>query len=369
MPARSKGVYMVLSSCFHRILMVFSSSNRPLTTQLHRASPDLPLRGVWGGFKLGRIMESIQIGVSSLTSSRLAYGCWRVAGTWDPAEVTAASRAAGRQAIMAAYEAGYTLFDNADIYCRGEAERILGEVLKEVSGMRDRVVIATKGGIRPGGDPQPDSPGRYDFSAPYIVRACEQSLQRLGIETIDIYLLHRPDYLANPEEVAQAFSQLKAAGKVRHFGVSNFRPTLVTALQVACPMPLVVHQVEISLAKLDAFTDGTLDQCLIERVTPMAWSPLAAGLIGDGARRLLASQKIYRPEQFLPVLDAIAQARGVSRVVVALAWLLKHPAKVLPIIGTVNPNRIREATKAADLDLTRDEWYRLLIAARGEPVP
>ncbi len=314
-------------------------------------------------------MRTIPLGVSSLTSSRLAYGCWRLAGTWNPAEVTADNRAAGRRALLAAYESGYTLFDNADIYCRGEAERILGEALKEVAGMRDRVVIVTKGGIRPAGDPQPDSPGRYDFSAAHIVQACEQSLRRLGVETIDLYLLHRPDFLADPEEVAQAFSQLKAAGKVRYFGVSNFRPTLVTALQAACPMPLVAHQVEISLAMRDAFTDGTLDQCLIERITPMAWSPLAAGLIGEGATRLLPSQKAYRPEQFLPVVDAIARARGVSRVVVALAWLLKHPTGIMPIIGTTKPDRICEATKAADLDLKREEWYRLLVAARGEPVP
>ena len=152
-------------------------------------------------------------------------------------------------------------------------------------------------------------------------------------------------------------------------GVSNFRPTLLTALQAACPMPLVAHQVEISLAKLDAFTDGTLDQCLIERITPMAWSPLAAGLIGGGTTRLLSSQKAYRPELFLPVLDAVAQARGVSRTVVALAWLLKHPAGILPIIGTTNPERIREATQAPEQELTREEWYRLLIAARGEPLP
>jgi len=314
-------------------------------------------------------MQDLPIGVSLLRSSRLAYGCWRVAGTWNPAEVTAESRAAGRRAILAAYEAGYTLFDNADIYCRGEAERILGEVLREVPGMRERVVVLTKGGIRPAGDPEPDAPGRYDFSAAHLTRACEESLRRLGVETIDIYLLHRPDYLAEPEEVAQAFSQLRTAGKVRCFGVSNFRPTLVTALQAACPMPLVAHQVEISLAKLDAFTDGTLDQCLIERITPMAWSPLAAGLIGGGASRLLPSQQSYRPERFLPELDAVARARGVSRTVVALAWLLKHPARIMPIIGTIQPERIREATQAAGLELTREEWYRLLVAARGEPVP
>jgi predicted oxidoreductase len=315
------------------------------------------------------MMQSIPLGVSSLSSSRLAYGCWRVAGTWNPAEITTESRAAGRRAIIAAYEAGYTLFDNADIYAHGEAERILGAVLKEIPDMRRQVVIATKGGIRRADDPQPGAPPRYDFSGEHLIRACEQSLQRLGLETIDIYMLHRPDFLADPEEVARTFSKLREAGKVRYFGVSNFRPTLLTALQIACPMPLIVHQVEISLARLDTFTDGTLDQCLIERITPMAWSPLAAGLIGDGASQLLTWQKTYRPQQFLSALDGIARAHGASRAAVALAWLLKHPARIQPIIGSTNPQRIREAVKATELQLTREQWYSLLIAARGEPLP
>src|SRR5207247_1814000 len=165
-------------------------------------------------------------------------------------------------------------------------------------GRRGRSLIRTQCGMRFAGERQPQSPHRYDFSASHIISSCERSLTRLGVETIDLYQLHRPDYLADPEEVASAFMQLKHSGKVRHFGVSNFRPTLVTALQVACPMPLIVHQIEISLARLDAFTDGTLDQCLIERVTPMAWSPLAGGLIGDGAKRLLPLQEAYRPEKF-----------------------------------------------------------------------
>jgi predicted oxidoreductase len=134
-------------------------------------------------------------------------------------------------------------------------------------------------------------------------------------------------------------------------------------------MPLIVHQVEISLAKLDAFSDGTLDQCLVERITPMAWSPLAAGLIGEGAKQLLPSQKSYRLQGILPVLEGIAKARGASRVTVALAWLLKHPSRIQPIVGSTNPQRIREAVKAVDLELTREEWYSLLIAARGEPLP
>jgi len=314
-------------------------------------------------------MQTTLLGVSSLRSSRLAYGCWRVAGTWNPAEVTPESRAAGRRGIIAAYEAGYTLFDNADIYCHGEAERILGAVLKEVPGMHEQVIVATKGGIRAGGTPQPDAPARYDFSAEHLLYACEQSLRRLNVDSIDLYMLHRPDFLADPEEIAKAFSQLKSSGKVRYFGVSNFRPTLVTALQVACPMPLVVHQVEISLAKLDTFSDGTLDQCLIEKITPMAWSPLAAGLIGGGASKLLPSQKLYRTEKFLPTLEAVAKERGTSPTTVALAWLLKHPSHIQPIVGSINPERIREAAKADALQLTREEWYRLLVAARGEPLP
>jgi predicted oxidoreductase len=314
-------------------------------------------------------MKTTSLGVSSLVSSRLAYGCWRIAGTWNPAAVTPDREVAGRRAVIAAYEAGYTLFDNADIYCRGVAERILGQALREVPGMRPRVLIATKCGVRPAGNPTPDSPARYDFSGDHIVNSCEQSLKRLSVETIDLYLLHRPDYLADPHEVAGAFAQLQDAGKARFFGVSNFRPTLVTALQAACPMPLIVNQVEISLARLDCFTDGTLDQCLIEKITPMAWSPLAGGLLGDGAKRLLPAQQKYQIAPVVAVLDEIARARSTSRMVVALAWLLKHPSKVVPIVGSTNAANIREAVKAVELDLTREEWYRLLVAARGEPLP
>lgn len=310
-----------------------------------------------------------QIPLSSLSVSRMAYGCWRIAGTWTPAEVTAASQAAGRKALLAAYEAGFTLFDQADIYCHGETEKIFGQVLKESSGMRERVVIATKCGIRMAAEPKPDSPYRYDFSADYITRSCEQSLKRLGIETIDLYQLHRPDYLMDPQEIAGAFEQLKRAGKVREFGVSNFRPSQVTALQAACPMKLVVNQVEISLANLTALEDGTLDQCLAEHITPMAWSPLAGGKLGDGATKLLPSQKSYQTRKVNAALDKIAKAHGVSRTAIALAWLLKHPSGIIPIVGSTDSENIREAARATEIELSRDEWYRLLEAARGERLP
>lgn len=309
-----------------------------------------------------KIVQTISLGPSPLKSSRLAYGCWRIADDKNNPE-------AGRRAVKAAYEAGYTLFDNADVYGRGEAEKTFGAVLKEISGMRERVLILTKCGVRHGGHPNPDSPNRWDFSGEHIINSCEQSLKRIGVDAIDILTLHRPDFLADPYEIVRAFEQLRNAGKVRFFGVSNFRPSLVTALQKACAKPLILHQVEISLAKLDTFTDGTLDQCMAENITPMAWSPLAAGLIGTGAKRLLQAQKNYRPEIFLPDLEAVAAARNTNRTVIALSWLLKHPSKIIPIIGSVNPGRIRDATKAAEIDLSREEWYRLLNAARGEPLP
>src|SRR3954464_3371806 len=181
-------------------------------------------------------MKKVQIADSSLQCSRLAYGCWRIAGTWDPSAVTRESEAKGRAAVLAAYEAGYTLFDHADIYCDGVAESIFGKVLKEAPAMRERIVIASKCGIRKSGEPDAKAPFRYDFSAEHIIRSCEESLKRLGVSTVDICQLHRPDFLMQPEEVAGAFTKLKSAGKVREFGVSNFRPSQVTALQKACPM-------------------------------------------------------------------------------------------------------------------------------------
>jgi predicted oxidoreductase len=314
-------------------------------------------------------MKVIPLGNSSISGSRLAYGCWRIAGTWTPAEVTADTRANGRKAVIAAYEAGYTLFDQADIYCDGETEKIFGQVLKEVSGMRERIVLATKCGIRKPGDPKPNSPYRYDFSAEHILRSCEQSLQRLGLECIDIYQLHRPDYLMDPEEIARAFTQLKQQGKVREFGVSNFRPSQVTALPKACPMRLLVNQVEISLAHLAPFEDGTLDQCLAEKITPMAWSPLAGGKLGDGAKKVLPAQEAYKTEAVGAVLDEMAHGHGASRTAIALAWLLKHPARIVPIVGTTNPEKIRDAVRADTIELSRDEWYRLFRVALGQPLP
>jgi len=307
-------------------------------------------------------MKTIPIGGSPLRSSRLAYGCWRIAER-------DAAPGSGRRAVLAAVDAGYTLFDHADIYCDGEAEKVFGQVLKEVAGLRERVVLATKCGIRKSGDPNPDSTYRYDFSADYIIQSCEGSLKRLGVEIIDLYQLHRPDFLMDPDEVAGAFVKLRDAGKAREFGVSNFKPAQVAALQSACPMPMRANQVEISLANLACFEDGTLDQCLAEKITPMAWSPLAGGLLADGPRRILASQQAYKPGAVVAALDALAKIRGSARTVVALAWLIRHPSRIIPIVGSTDPARIRQAATADVFELSREEWYRLLDAARGQTLP
>jgi len=314
-------------------------------------------------------MKTQTIGPTDLVTPRLAYGCMRVSGSWDPTKITQTMREAGKYAILAAYEAGYRLFDHADIYAHGECESIHGELMKEAPSMRKEILIATKCGICFPGEPNPDSPHRYDFSAEHIVASCDASLRRLGVETIDIYQLHRPDLLMNPPEIAEAFTKLRNAGKVRYFGVSNFMPSFVSALQAHCDFPLVVNQVEIHLARLDCFYDGNLDQCIERGITPLSWSPLGGGVLGAGSVLAEDNPRYTVLKGLRDKLDSIAEQRGVSRTVVALAWLLKHPSGIIPIVGSTNPDNIRDAVKADEIDLSREDWYRLLVAARGEPLP
>lgn len=314
-------------------------------------------------------MKTQALGGGARVSTRLAYGCMRVSGVWERTQFTPERDAAGRAAILAAYEAGYTHFDHADIYGNGMCEEIFGRVLKDVPGMRDRVLVASKCGIRWKGEPDASAPHRWDFSKEHILRSCEQSLRRLGTDRIDLYMLHRPDFLADPDEIAAAFGELQRQGKVLEFGVSNFRPSLFTAVQRACPMPLVVNQVEIHLARLDCLEDGTLDQCLERGVTPVSWSPLAGGWLGDGGAVPPGHPRATALHGLLETLDAMARRLGVSRTVLVLAWLLRHPARIIPIVGSANPARIRDAAKADDLELGREDWYTILAAARGAGLP
>ena len=311
-------------------------------------------------------MKEVRIGKSTLKGSRLAFGCWRIAGTWEARKVNAKARESGLKAILAAYETGYTLFDLADIYCEGISEELFGLALKQSKSLKKSAVIATKCGIR---IPEADEPYRYDLSADYIIQSCEKSLQRLGVDCLDIYQLHRPDWLMNPNEVAKAFAKLKKAGKVKHFGVSNFKPSQVSLLQSALKDSLVVNQIEISLLQLASFEDGTLDQCQQHKITPMAWSPLAGGYLGDGKSNILPSQEKYKPIKIRRRLDSLARELGTSRSIIALAWLLKHPSGIIPIIGTTKPSRIRELAEADQIDLSHEQWYTLLTSALKEELP
>lgn len=305
-------------------------------------------------------MESIRLGRSDIRSSRLAYGCMRIAGDNNHAD-----REVGKRAVLAAVDAGYTLFDHADIYGGGECESLFGEVLRASPGLRDAIVIASKCGIRFAGSPNAHDPARYDYSADHIVTSVDGSLKRLGIEHLDLLMLHRPDYLMHVEEVARVFDSLSSSGKVANFGVSNFSPSQFDLLQAALPAPLLVNQVEINLHNISTLKDGTLDQCQRLQVTPQAWCPIAGVAYPAWGNTFSAGDEARIRSE----LDRQCAAYDVADWMIALAWLLKHPAGISPIIGSTTPSRIAEACEALGVDYSREDWYRLLEARNGESVP
>lgn len=285
----------------------------------------------------------------------------RLAGTWNPAEVDEAKRRAAFRALDAAYEAGYTLFDHADIYGRGVCESLHGEYLRANPELKERTFLLTKGGIRRRDEPL-GVVGRYDFSKRYLLDAVEASLTRLGVDRIDLYQLHRPDVLMDPREVADAFEEIHAAGKVRWFGVSNFLPSQFEMLQSCCGFPLVVNQIEVHLGRLEPFFDGTLDQCQRTRTTPLSWSPLGGGW-------LASAESAAGREGLFEAMDRVGSIYGLDRAGIAIAWLAKHPSGIIPIVGSIKPDRIVSATRAAGVDISREHWYELLVGARGAPMP
>lgn len=305
-------------------------------------------------------METIALGHSELVSSRLVYGCMRISGDNSPAD-----REKGRQAIRAAIEAGYTHFDHADVYGSGACETLFSEVLSEMPQVREKLLITGKCGIRVAGDPNQGDPKRYDFSRQYIIKSVEGILQRLGVDYLDLFLLHRPDFLFYPEDVAGTFELLEEAGMVRNFGVSNFRPSQVSMLQEFCSTPLLANQIEVNIDNMDAFTDGTLDQCQEWGITPMAWCPLG-GVVYPAWGNTLTQEQSVRIQAELALQ---AEKYETEHWIVMLAWLLKHPAGMLPIVGSTQASRIRAAKRSLELDYTAVDWYRLLQARNGQEVP
>ncbi|MBA6391893.1 aldo/keto reductase [Colwellia sp. BRX10-3] len=305
-------------------------------------------------------MKKISIGNSTIESSRFIYGCMRIAG-----DNSTSDRAKGKQAVMAALEAGYNHFDHADIYGGGTCESLFGELLAEQPYLREEIIITSKAGIRPNNNEDSYAPKRYDFSRQYLLSSVEGSLKRLNTDYLDMFLLHRPDYLFDVHEVAETFALLKASGKVKHFGVSNFKPSQVELLKSALSMPLLVNQVEINIHNIDTLLDGTLDQCQQQGITPIAWCPLG-GVAYSAWGNTFSVEDEQRIER---ELNSQSKIYGCAPWQVILAWLLKHPANICPIIGSTTPERIVAAKQALALDYSREDWYRLLEARNGQAVP
>ena len=288
--------------------------------------------------------------------ARLVYGCMRLADNGD---------GHGFAALEAALSAGYRQFDHADIYARGEAEALFGRFLAANPDLRQDLVIISKCGIRIAGKPEPTSPKRYDFSADHIRHSVESSLERLNTDYLDVLLLHRPDYLMDADLVAATFGQLLNDGLVRRFGVSNFSVSQVDLLQSRLDVPLCANQLEINLRNIDALADGTLDLCQARNMTPQAWSPLA-GVAHAGWGDALSDEAAERLRR---ELDRQAKLYVCSDWQLVLAWLLLHPSGIAPVLGSTNAQRIAAAADALVIDYQRDDWYRLLEARTGQPVP
>jgi len=289
--------------------------------------------------------ESRPLGKSGILVSPIAWGMWRLRGD---------DVAGARALIEAALDSGITLFDTADIYGFdgtggfGDAEAALGRVLGEAPELRARMVVATKGGIIPGVP--------YDSSPAYLERALDASLRRLGVEQVDLWQVHRPDLLTHPQELAASLEKMIASGKTRAIGVSNFTPAQVAALESFLTVPLASTQPEFSPLHTDPLWDGTLDLAMTRDHAVLAWSPLGGGRLGqDGpVAALLAGQ---------------GAQYGVSAAAATYAWLMAHPARVIPIVGSQRVERIREARDAFKIEWTRAEWYAVLQASMGKKLP
>lgn len=257
---------------------------------------------------------------------------------------------------------GITTFDHADIYGSYTCEALFGRALAAEPSLRNRLELVTKCGIQLQSPNRPETRvHHYDTSREHIIASAESSLRNLRTDFLDLLLVHRPDPLMDADEVAEALMSLRASGKVRHAGVSNFMPWQFDLLQSRLDFPLVTNQIELSVLHLDPLHDGTLDQMQRLRVAPMAWSPVAGG-------RLFDSQ-IERARRVRTALESIGREMGASVDQVAMAWLMRHPARVLPVLGTGKIERLREAVAAEGVTLDRQQWFTIWEASAGKEVP
>lgn len=305
-------------------------------------------------------MKNLIIGDTNLEVSEIGLGCMRITELQDKKEV--------RNLIDTAMDQGIDFFDHADIYDGGHAEEVFGEVVEPA--MRQNMIIQSKCGIIPG--------KAYDFSKEHILRSVEESLKRLRTDYLDILLLHRPDTLMEPEEVAEAFELLEKSGKVRYFGVSNQNSMQIELLNKYCGNRIKINQLQFSIAHCDivdsgfnvnvhseagANRDGSiLEYCRLKDITIQAWSPFQYGMF-EGV--FLNNEKFPKLNK---LVDELAEKYQVTNNAIAVAWILRHPARIQPIVGTTNKNRLTDICKASEVKLTREEWYALYMAA-GKVLP
>ncbi|MGI4788781.1 MAG: aldo/keto reductase [Janthinobacterium lividum] len=322
-------------------------------------------------------LQTQPFGPNQVPVTRIALGCMGLAGTWNPAEVGPENRRNAIAAFEAALDSGITFYDHADIYGGTACESIFKDCLEAVPGSREKIFIATKVGIRR---------GYYEHSPQYIRESIHGSLTRMGIDYVDLYQLHRPDPLSHPAETAAVLDELVAEGLIKSVGVSNYYPHQTLALKKYLQAPIVSNQISISLLRLDPIYegaaggtasseaavadsgDGVLDQCLELGITPLSYSPLGGGWLSG--RREVPADADPAIARTLAALRELGPAyNDATPGQLALAWLLAHPAKIIPLVGSNNPAHIQEAVDAASISLSRTDWYKLWVAARGVSVP
>lgn len=309
-------------------------------------------------------------------ASRLIYGCMGLGGGWNDKPATKADISQARSIIDTVLSLDINVFDHADIYTFGKAETVFGEALKQAPELKDKMIIQSKCAIRFEDDL---GPKRYDFSANHIHTSVEGILSRLGIEQLDILLLHRPDPLMELDEVAGTLKLLQQQGKIKHVGVSNMHGHQINYLQSALSTPIIANQLEMSLGFRDWLEDGittnsaanrdtgyapgTLEYCMMNNVRLQAWGSLAQGRY-TGAKVENSNDRA--------TADLVAQLAGEYQTTpeaIALAWLMRHPANIAPVLGSTNIDRIKASQKAEDVHLSREHWYKLFESARGQEMP
>ncbi|MFD0673172.1 aldo/keto reductase family oxidoreductase [Cohnella sp. GCM10027633] len=308
-------------------------------------------------------MRTIKLGTSSLEVPVVAVGCMRI---------NSLDKQQAEKFVKTSLELGANFFEHADIYGAGKCEEIFADAIQMSPSVRDQVILQSKCGIRP-------DKGMFDFSKEHILNSVDNILKRLKTEYLDVLLLHRPDTLVEPEEVAEAFDKLESSGKVRHFGVSNQNPMQIELLKKSVKQPLVANQLQLSITNATMISQGfnvnmengpavnrdgsVLDYCRLNDITIQPWSPFQYGwfegpFLGNNEKFPALNAKI----------DEIAAKYGVTNTTIAVAWLLRHPANMQPVIGTMNLERLADCCKAADVRLTREEWYDIFRSA-GNVLP